>query len=416
MNETIGDRAAAMLAKAATISEPGPGVTRLPFTPEHAHANDLIAGWMQAAGLDTHRDAAGTLIGRREGATPDAPTFLLGSHQDSVRGGGAYDGIMGVLLPVLALEQLHDTPLPFAVEVLCFADEEGVRFPTALIGPRALAGTLDPAVLDMADRSGLRLGEALEGFGDPAAIGSIARAPGSVMGYLETHIEQGPVLEAEDLPVGIVTAIAGIERHAVTITGRAAHAGTAPMTLRKDALCAAAELVTGVERICGETENAVGTIGHLEVAPNVVNAVPAEVVATIELRSAEDVIRAEVASRVAEVARQATDRRGCALRMERTYQQPAKACAPELQDALEAAVAATGVRPLRLMSGATHDASAIADLCPMAMLFVRCREGVSHHPDEYAAPEDMGCAVGVLVNVLRGLAATDTQGAASRSS
>ncbi|SNS17256.1 M20 family metallo-hydrolase [Tropicimonas sediminicola] len=405
MTTDIGQRAAAMLAEAAEISEPGPGVTRLPFTPEHADANELIAGWMQAAGLETSRDAAGTLIGRREGADPGAPVFLLGSHQDSVRGGGAYDGIMGVLLPILALQGLRDEPLPFAVEVLCFADEEGVRFPTALIGPRALAGTLDSAVLDMTDRAGISLRAALEGFGDPARIAAIARAPQGVLGYLETHIEQGPVLEAEDLPVGIVTAIAGIERHAVTITGRAAHAGTAPMGLRQDALCAAAELVAGVERICRETENAVGTVGQLDVLPNVVNAVPAEVTATVELRSAEDDVRAEVAARIAGVAREAAEARGCTLRMERTYQQPAKACAPDLQETLAAAVEAAGIRPLRLMSGATHDASAMADLCPMAMLFVRCRDGVSHHPEEYAAPGDMGHGVAVLQGFLRRLAA-----------
>ncbi|WP_068109224.1 allantoate amidohydrolase [Tropicimonas marinistellae] len=407
MTLTIGERAAAMLAEAAAISEPGAGVTRLPFTPEHARANELIGGWMRSAGLKTHIDAAGTLIGRREAATPDAPTFLLGSHQDSVRGGGAYDGIMGVLLPILALEEFGDRPLPFAVEVLCFADEEGVRFPTALIGPRALAGTLDRNVLEMSDRRGISLRDALDGFGDPAAIGDIARPASTVLGYLETHIEQGPVLEAAGLPVGIVTAIAGIERHAVTVTGRAAHAGTAPMELRRDALCAAAELVSAVERICRETDQAVGTIGHLDVAPNVVNAVPAKVHCTIELRSAEDTIRTRVAERVAAAARDAAAQRDCSWQMERTYQQPAMACAPRLQDALATAIKTAGQRPLHLMSGATHDASAMADLCPVAMLFVRCRDGVSHNPAEYAAPEDMERAVVVLREFLKRLASDE---------
>ncbi len=389
-----------MLAAAARISEPGPGVTRLPFTDEHARANDLISGWMQDAGLAVRRDSAGTLIGRREGTDPGAGTFLMGSHQDSVRGGGAFDGIMGVVLPILALQALGDTALPFAVEVLAFADEEGVRFPTALIGPRALAGTLDPAVLGMEDRGGVRLRDALAGFGDPDALAGVARPRAEVIGYLETHIEQGPVLEAEDLPVGIVTAIAGIERHSVTITGRAAHAGTTPMALRQDALCAAAELVGAVERICRTTPEAVGTIGHLDVTPNVVNAIPARVDCTIELRSAEDATRARVRAAVEAAAGRAATARDCTLSLEQTYRQPAKACDPGLQDDLEAAITATGLRPLRLMSGATHDASAMADLCPVAMLFVRCREGISHHPEEFASPEDMAAAIGVLQRLL----------------
>ncbi|SFC66756.1 M20 family metallo-hydrolase [Tropicimonas isoalkanivorans] len=401
MTDDLGARAAEMLAEAAAISEAGSGVTRLPFTGEHRRANDLVAGWMREAGLEVRRDAAGTLIGRRLGTSPGAGTFLMGSHQDSVRGGGAYDGIMGVLLPILALERLGDVALPFDVEVLAFADEEGVRFPTALIGPRALAGTIDLSVLDMQDRSGIHLREALSGFGDPDALGSIARDPSTVLGFLETHIEQGPLLEAEDHPVGIVTAIAGIERHAVRIVGRAAHAGTTPMGLRQDALCAAAELVTGVERICRETPEAVGTIGHLDIAPNVVNAVPAEASATVELRSSDDDVRTNVRVQVEALAREAAERRGCTLAMERTYQQPARACDPGLRRELERAVTAAGLTPFSLMSGATHDASAMADLCPVAMLFVRCREGISHHPDEFAAPEDMGQAIDVLYHFLR---------------
>jgi len=386
-----------MLAEAAEISEPGPGVTRLPFTAEHARAAEMIEGWMRDAGLATRRDAAATIIGRREGTDPGAGTLLLGSHQDSVKNGGAFDGMMGVLLPILAIEALGDTPLPFAVEIVAFADEEGVRFPTALLGPRALAGTLDPAVLDLEDRGGTSLGEALGGFGgDPDALAGLARDPENVIGFVETHIEQGPVLEAEGLPLGIVTAICGIERHEVAITGRAAHAGTTPMELRHDALAAAAELVGAVERVCGETANAVGTVGRLEVSPNVVNAVPGRVALSVELRSADDATRHAVRASVEAAAREAAERRGCACEMACTYEQPARACDPGLRAGLERAVAASGSRPLSLMSGATHDASAMADLCPMAMLFVRCRGGVSHHPDEYASPEDMGAAVEAL--------------------
>ena len=410
MTEDAGTAAARLLDRLAALSEPGPGVTRLPFTEQHREAAALIEQRMRQAGLETRRDAAGTIIGRRAGARPDAPVFLLGSHQDSVRSGGAYDGIMGVVLPILAVEALGDTPLPFAIEVLAFADEEGVRFPTALLGPRALAGTLDPAVLEMTDRDGTRLRDALGGFGgDPDALAALARDPSEIIGYLETHIEQGPVLEAEDLPVGIVTAIAGIERHEVRVTGRAAHAGTTPMAMRQDALCAAAEITLAVERICAETPGAVGTVGQLDVAPNVVNAVPARVDCTIELRSSTDGLRESVRARVEAAASDAAALRRCSLAMTRTYEQPARACDAALQHSLAAAIEAAGIRPFRLMSGATHDASAMADLCPMAMLFVRCRDGVSHHPDEHADPDDMGQAVEVIRRALVDLA--DSAGA-----
>ncbi|MEZ5766846.1 MAG: hydantoinase/carbamoylase family amidase [Paracoccaceae bacterium] len=253
MTADLAARASARLAALAACSAPGPGVTRLPFTPAHRAALAELTAQREAAGLSVRLDAAGTLIGRCEGP-PGAPVLLLGSHQDSVREGGAYDGIMGVVLPILALEVLRDAgvALPFAVEVLAFADEEGVRFPTALIGPRALAGTFDPAVLDMEDADGTRLGDALRGFGgDPGAIAGLARDPGAVLGYVETHIEQGPVLEAAGDPLGVVTAICGIERHPVTLTGETGHAGTLPMEMRRDALVGAAALVTEVDRLAG---------------------------------------------------------------------------------------------------------------------------------------------------------------------
>ncbi|MCB1359407.1 MAG: hydantoinase/carbamoylase family amidase, partial [Maritimibacter sp.] len=274
----IARRAETRIAALAACSAPGPGVSRLPFTPEHRAARAVLTAQMEGAGLAVREDAAGTLIGRRDGP-PGAPVLLLGSHQDSVREGGAYDGIMGVVLPILALETLHDqgVALPFAVEVLAFADEEGVRFPTALLGPRALAGTFDPAVLDMADADGISLRAALHGFGlDPDAIAGLARDPGTVLGYVETHIEQGPVLEAADEPLGVVTAICGIERHPVAFMGETGHAGTLPMSMRRDALVGAAALVTEVDRLAQATPGLLGTIGTLVLTPGAVNAVPRE--------------------------------------------------------------------------------------------------------------------------------------------
>jgi len=390
------------LAELAALSEPGPGVTRLPFTPEHRAALDLLSGWMTAAGLSVTLDAAGTLTGRLEGP-PGTGTFYLGSHQDSVREGGAYDGIAGVVLPILAIEKLRaeGRPLPFAVELLAFADEEGVRFPTALLGSRALAGSYDPAVLDMADATGVTLRTALSDFGlDPGRIPQIRRPRETALGFLETHIEQGPVLEAAGEPLGVVTAICGIERHAITVTGETGHAGTLPMEGRRDALVGAAALVGEVRRLALAHPGLRGTVGALTVRPNVVNAVPREVVLTAEFRSPSDAARETAGRALHRFAADLGARDGLRIEATRTYAQPAQPCDDNLRGTLRSAILACGARGLDLPSAATHDASAMADLCPIAMLFVRCRGGISHSPGEYAAAADLGRAVQAIAQFL----------------
>ncbi|WP_255553537.1 M20 family metallo-hydrolase [Maritimibacter sp. DP1N21-5] len=389
------------LARIARCSAPGQGVTRLPFTSAHRDALAEITDWMTSAGMEVSLDAAGTLIGRRGPA--DAPTFYMGSHQDSVREGGAFDGIMGVALACLAVEKLtsEGIVLPFAIEVAAFADEEGVRFPTALIGPRALAGTFDPSVLDLKDREGISLREALTEFGcDPDAIPSLARDPARAMGYLELHIEQGPILEAERLPLGIVTAICGIERHTVTFTGRTGHAGTLPMEGRQDALVGAADFISFVHDFGRRSEDLRVTVGQIDIAPGVVNAVPREARLTLEIRAPDDGLRAAAGQRLADRAGEIADLRGLALDMRRTYVQPAQPCDPALRAALVAADIDHSGAGRELPSGATHDASAMADLCPIAMLFLRCRDGVSHVPEEHASATDMGRAISVAAAVL----------------
>ncbi len=406
MTADLAKRATGRLAALAACSRPGPGVTRLPFTSEHRTALDLLTAQMKAAGLDVHIDAAGTLVGRLEGP-PGAPTLLMGSHQDSVREGGAYDGIMGVVLPILALETLRDEgiQLPFAVEILAFADEEGVRFPTALIGSRALAGTVDPAVLDMTAADGVTLRDAMTGFGlEPDAIPDLARDPAGVLGFLETHIEQGPVLEAADVPLGVVTAICGIERHPVVLTGETGHAGTLPMEMRRDALVGAAALITEVDRLARATPGLIGTVGTIDVAPGAVNAVPRQVRTMIELRAPDDAVREAAGARLTAIAGNIAEARGLVLDMQRSYRQPATTCDPRLSDKLAAAVATvTGEDAPRLASGATHDAAAMADLCPVAMLFLRCKDGVSHRPEEFASAQDMALAVAVITAFLGSL-------------
>jgi len=403
-----GAKAAAHLEALSSISDGSRGVTRLPYGPEHVGAVGYLTDMMQDAGLEVSLDAAATLVGRAEGAGADGgKTFYMGSHQDSVPEGGAFDGIAGVVLPVMAMALLREegVELPFAVEVLAFADEEGVRFPTALVGSRAVAGTVDLAVLDMVDRDGVSLRAALEGFGcDPAAIPGIARDQASALGYLEAHIEQGPVLEAEGEALGVVTGICGIERHEVVLTGETGHAGTVPMAQRKDALVGAAAVIEEVNRLARATEGMRGTVGAIDVRPGAVNAVPGEVRLTVELRSEDDAAREAAGEAIQAFIRRVADEHGLKAEVRRTYAQPAAPCDAGLRAALGDAVQAGGGKGLELTSGATHDASAMADLCPISMLFIRCRGGISHRPDEFAAPGDLGAAVLAIAATLRNLA------------
>ena len=398
-----GERAAAMLAQLSHLSEPGPGVTRLPFTPEHRAALDLLKEWMEGVGLTVTLDDAGTLVGRLDGP-PGVGTFLMGSHQDSVREGGAFDGIMGVVLPLLALEKLRaeGVALTFAVEILAFADEEGVRFPTALIGSRALAGRYDNQVLDMRDANGVSLRTAMADFGlNPDGIDALKRDPDNVIGFLETHIEQGPVLERECEAVGIVTAICGIERHQIEIVGETGHAGTLPMEGRRDALVTAAAIVTELNRAARSTPDLRATVGALTVEPNVVNAVPRAAHLTAELRSPCDETRRAAGVELHRFAELLAQEKGVRINCTRTYAQTAQPCSPDLSVQLGRAVKQTGGRGVSLPSGATHDASAMADLCPIIMLFVRSQDGISHKPEEFTAPEDMNTAIDVLARFLK---------------
>ncbi|WP_209427334.1 M20 family metallo-hydrolase [Pararhodobacter sp. SW119] len=402
MNETaeFGRAAVDWIDRLAAVSEPGPGVTRMPFSDEHRRVLPLVQEMMEDAGLSVSMDAAGTLIGRRKGPA-GAPVLLLGSHQDSVRQGGAYDGAMGVVLPALALKAIRGEELPFAIELLCFADEEGARFPTALMGPRALAGTFDMASLELKDPDGISLRRAMTDFGlEPEELPGLKRDPAGIIGWIECHIEQGPVLEAEGEALGVVTAICGIERHAVRLTGQAAHAGTVPMALRRDTLAGAAELVAAVEARARGTDGLLATVGALRVQPGVVNAVPGAVDMTVEIRAPEDAVREAAGTALTDAARRIADARGLEVEMTRTYAQAATPCDAGLQDALEAAIRASGGEGRRLASGATHDSSAMADLCPVAMMFLACRDGVSHNPAEYCPPEVMGQAVAAYTTLL----------------
>ncbi|EBA10422.1 M20 family metallo-hydrolase [Sagittula stellata] len=401
---TYGDTAATRLDAIARASASAEGVTRLPWTEHHRAALDQIAAWMTEAGLYPALDAAGTLVGRSP--NPDGkPVLMIGSHQDSVPTGGGFDGIMGIALGCLVAEALKDRlpALPFALEILAFADEEGVRFPTALIGPRALAGTLKADALDMTDVNDVAMRDAMRAFGVAVDdIGAVRQSRGDVVAYLEAHIEQGPVLEAESLPVAAVSAICGISRFEIRITGETGHAGTVPMAGRRDALVAASRIIAAVSDAAVQVPDLRATVGTLALKPGAVNAIPSEVRFPLEIRAPQDTLREAFETEAMALARDICFAANCDLKAVQTYAQPAAVCDLSLRRALETAIGKADVVPLTIPSGATHDASAMADLCPIAMLFVRCRGGISHRPDEFASAADMDVAVRVMVDAILG--------------
>ena len=393
----------ARIDELATISaEPGK-LTRVFASPEQRRANDLVLGWMRDAGMHAHEDAIGNVVGRYEGQRPDGPALLLGSHLDSVRDAGRWDGPLGVLTAIACVDALRraDRRLPFPVEVVGFSDEEGTRFGATMLGSRALTGRFDPALLDLRDAQGVSMADAIRAYGlDPARIGAAARRKAEFFAYLELHIEQGPVLERLGTPVGCVTAIAGATRLRVTIDGQAGHAGTVPMQGRHDALAAAAAAVLAIEGRAVVEDGLVGTVGRLEVSPGAVNVIPGRVVFTADLRAAEDASRLRMVADIREAIERLCARRQVGVRIETTHELPAAPCAPALQRAIAAAIDAEGY-PVRLLpSGAGHDAMEIAAIAPVGMIFVRCRGGVSHHPSEHADDADIGAGARVLLRVL----------------
>jgi len=387
----------------ARHSELAGGLTRVFLSREYRAATEEVFGWMREAGMQASLDAIGNVAGRYEGVRAGLPCLMLGSHLDTVRDAGRYDGMLGVITGIECVAALARAGkrLPFAIEVLGFGDEEGVRFGTSMLGSRAVSGTLDVAALNARDSAGTTIAEALRQFGlDAARIPQVARKKGEVLAYVELHIEQGPVLEAEGLPVGVVSAINGFSRLRALLTGVAGHAGTVPMKLRRDALAAAAECVLAIERIARSDAELVGTVGRIEAKPGAINVIPGEVQFTIDFRAPRDALREQaVRAAVAAIETTAAERRlGC--KVESIQELGVTACAPWLIEQLERAVAGEGVRVRRLPSGAGHDGQAMQAIADVAMLFVRCKDGVSHNPAESITEADAGVGARTLLKFI----------------
>jgi allantoate deiminase len=400
----------------AAISETPDHLTRIFLSPEHRAAADLLLSWMRDAGMAAHLDAIGNVCGRYEGERPGLPCLMLGSHYDTVRDAGKWDGPLGLISAICCVADLHrrGKRLPFAVEVIGFADEEGARFASTLLGSRAVAGTFDESVLGSRDGAGLAMRDALRKFGlDPDRIGAAARVRGELLAYVELHIEQGPVLEGLNLPVGIVTAIAGATRLAASLTGMAGHAGTVPMLLRRDALAGAAECIVEIEQFCRtDQDGLVGTVGYIDAKPGATNVIPGQVSFTIDIRAPSDAHRklavTDIVRRIENVAK----RRKLVLQLDVTHENRTVPCAPWLRSQMSDAVTAEGFRVFELASGAGHDGMAMIDVADVAMLFVRCRGGISHHPDEHVELADADAGARVLLRLIesfRPLGAAEAQ-------
>jgi allantoate deiminase len=400
----------------APYSDDPAGLYRGYLTPAYAAAQAKVAEWMREAGMAVRLDPAANLVGRYEG-TGDGPPLIVGSHLDSIRDAGRYDGPLGIMLGIECVAALHAQArrLPFPIEVYAFGDEEGSRFPAAMLTSRAVAGALDPAALGVADADGIGLAEALathwarlSGWpgGVPAAQPYAEARHGPALAYLEAHIEQGPALEAAGLPIGTVTGIAAQIRFGCRVEGVAGHAGTNSMDLRRDALAGAAAMVLAAERIAGEgPRDLVATVGRMDVFPGSANVVPGAVAFTLEVRAASGATRDSAAAAILAECEALAAARRLGFAHGTLQDLAASPCDPELVALMDDSVAAAGVAPMRLVSGAGHDAMILAGLCPTAMLFVRCRDGISHNPAEHVAVEDAEVAFVAMRGFLDRLAA-----------
>lgn len=385
------------------------GVSRPAFSEAEKAATETVAGWMKEAGLAVRRDAVGNLFGRLEGRRP-GPAILTGSHLDSVPHGGHYDGPAGVLGALEAVQSLAEQGFvpESPIEVVSLVGEEGSRFPYGLLGSSVLTGTFPVAeAATIKDREGISIAEALRAYGgDPDALSTVAVRPGAYAAYLEMHIEQSGLLEARGLPVGIVSGIAGMRQLKGVVRGRAEHAGACPMSLRLDPMPAAAEIILAVERAARESDSATrGTVGFIQARPGGTNVIAAEVELSFDVRDLDAGRRDACVEHIRREFQAALDRRGLTGELELQHTSTPIRCDERLVREIESACADMGLEPFRLPSGAVHDGANIAAICPVAMIFLRSKNGLSHCPQEYTSPEDLAVGTALLAETLKRLSA-----------
>ncbi|HFR4114132.1 TPA: allantoate amidohydrolase [Yersinia enterocolitica] len=397
----------------AAISESPDMLTRVYLSPEHLRANQQVREWMRAVGMQVWQDPVGNICGRYEGLQSNAPAILLGSHLDTVRNAGRYDGMLGVLSALEVVGYLHrqQRRLPVAIEVIGFADEEGTRFGITLLGSKGITGRWPADWLSKTDAEGVSVAQAMENVGlDPMAVAQAQRATRDFCAYLELHIEQGPSLEQAGLALGVVSAINGARRLNCYFTGLAGHAGTVPMGLRQDALAGAAEWICSVERLAESYgEHLVATVGTLACLPGAVNVIAGEVKLTLDIRGPQDSSVSKLLAHLLAQAEVIAARRGLTFEAQEFYHISATGCDDNLQQRISASVSQVQGRSLALPSGAGHDAIAVAECWPVGMLFVRCKGGVSHHPDESVTCSDVAMGIQAYLETVLSCAASETR-------
>jgi len=406
VNTTRVHEVIARCLRLASFTEEIGSIRRTFLSPPMRACHQEIARWMEPLGVRIRIDAAGNLRALHPAAQPNAPRFLIGSHLDTVPNAGAYDGMLGVVLAVALLEELRGRRLPFGIEVVGFSEEEGVRFGTPFIGSRALVGRLDRELLDAKDAQGISVRGAIEAFGlDPGEIPEATMDNGA-LGYIEFHIEQGPVLEKMNQPLAAVEAIAGQSRLEFRFIGRANHAGTTPMNLRHDAVAAAAEWIGAVERMAQETPGLLATVGKIETKPGAANVIAAEARLSLDVRHSSDEVRDSAVDNLTRQAREIAVRRGLSVRESSVLKQEAVPMDSSLIAEIEKAIVKTGCKPHRMVSGAGHDAMILAEKIPAAVIFLRTPGGISHDPEESVAGEDIEKAIECGLHLLDQLAAS----------
>lgn len=383
------------------LTETDGEITRRYLTPPIAASHQRLSSWAAASGMIVRVDAGGNWVGRRRAADPSARVLMIGSHIDTVPNGGRYDGLLGTLIGLSVAESLASVELPFHVDVLALSEEEGVRFSRPYLGSAAMVNQFDPQWLNLTDERGLTMRQAIVHFGlDPDDIPMAAINPDDVIGFVEPHIEQGPVLMRHDHPVGCVTAIAGQSRLLVRFEGVAGHAGTVPMAYRRDALVAASRWITAVHDQAWASGDLRATVGRIDAHPNVRNVVPGRVELSLDVRDPCDEAREAAVRLLCEHASAIAEMSNIRFSIDDVQSQSASRMDASWTDALKSAMTARGLAPFELMSGAGHDAAIMARAFPSAMLFIRQPIGISHHPDEDVREEDVAAAIGVLIELV----------------
>lgn len=407
-NRNLAEEMVARCRKLASFSEDAGGTRRTFLSPPMHDCHSEIEGWMRSLGAEVKIDAAGNFRGIYPSSDSAAPRLLLGSHLDTVPNAGAFDGVLGVLLPIALLEALEGRRLPFGIEIVGFSEEEGVRFGTPFIGSRALTGRLDEELLGLKDAHGISVRDAITDFGlNPRQI-PLAALGDDILGYVEFHIEQGPVLETLDRPLAVVDAIAGQSRLEFSFIGQANHAGTTPMHLRHDAIAGAAEWIARVEHEALKVPGLVATVGKIDARPGATNVIAGEARMTLDVRHGRDDVRTRAVADLTRASEEIAGRRGLTVSHRTLLSQPAVAMSPFLVDEIEQAIRKTGCEPHHMVSGAGHDAMILAEKVPAAMIFLRTPRGISHEAAESVAVDDVAKAIECGLHLLDQLAATPT--------